>query len=232
MGTNLTGAACAFALFLVASIANAALIDRGGGLIYDTDLNITWLANADLAAGDTFGVSGINPPDGAMSWFTAQSWIGAMNTANYLNYSNWRLPTTLQPDSTCSSQEGGDSFGYACTGSEMGHLFYKELGGIAGFSILSTHNSSLNLFRNVRSNMYWSDTGYSSDTTFAWYFGSDSGVQNTYFENYYYSYAWAVLSGDVATVPVPAAAWLFGSGLLGLIGIARKRKSKTYPNNQ
>jgi hypothetical protein len=29
----------------------------------------------------------------------------------------------------------------------------------------------------------------------------------------------------VAPVPVPAAVWLFGSGLLGLIGIARKRKA-------
>jgi hypothetical protein len=29
----------------------------------------------------------------------------------------------------------------------------------------------------------------------------------------------------VATVPVPAAVWLFGSGLLGLIGVARRKKS-------
>jgi len=28
---------------------------------------------------------------------------------------------------------------------------------------------------------------------------------------------------DVAPVPVPAAAWLFGSGLLGLVGIARRK---------
>ena len=29
------------------------------------------------------------------------------------------------------------------------------------------------------------------------------------------------------TVPVPAAAWLFGSGLLGLTGIARRKKQAT-----
>ena len=31
---------------------------------------------------------------------------------------------------------------------------------------------------------------------------------------------------EPAPVPIPAAAWLFGSGLLGLIGIARKRRHK------
>jgi len=31
-------------------------------------------------------------------------------------------------------------------------------------------------------------------------------------------------SFDVAAVPIPAAAWLFGSGLIGLVGIARRRR--------
>ncbi|MCK5091002.1 MAG: VPLPA-CTERM sorting domain-containing protein, partial [Gammaproteobacteria bacterium] len=35
---------------------------------------------------------------------------------------------------------------------------------------------------------------------------------------------WAVLDGNVSAVPVPAAIWLFGSGLIG-ISMAAKRKS-------
>ena len=33
------------------------------------------------------------------------------------------------------------------------------------------------------------------------------------------------ISADVSAVPVPAAAWLFGSALLGLTGVARKKKT-------
>jgi len=28
---------------------------------------------------------------------------------------------------------------------------------------------------------------------------------------------------DLSAVPVPAAVWLFGSGLIGLLGVARRR---------
>ena len=33
------------------------------------------------------------------------------------------------------------------------------------------------------------------------------------------------LTGTISAVPVPAAVWLFGSGLLGLVGVARCRKA-------
>ncbi|HHJ16538.1 MAG TPA: VPLPA-CTERM sorting domain-containing protein, partial [Gammaproteobacteria bacterium] len=34
------------------------------------------------------------------------------------------------------------------------------------------------------------------------------------------------LEGTVGAVPVPAAAWLFGSGVVGLAGVARRRRNK------
>lgn len=69
------------------SSAQAALYDRGNGLIYDDVLNVTWLQNANLAASNTFGVSGIEA-NGAMTWDTANAWVAAMNAANYQGFNN------------------------------------------------------------------------------------------------------------------------------------------------
>ena len=112
--------------------AQATLIDRGGGLIYDSGLDITWLKDANLAATSSFGVPGINA-NGWMNWFAAQSWIDAMNTAHYLGYSDWRLPTmvdTLTPG--CDYAYGGTDCGYnvqtasgGITYSELAYMYYS-----------------------------------------------------------------------------------------------------------
>jgi len=31
------------------------------------------------------------------------------------------------------------------------------------------------------------------------------------------------MANDITAVPVPAAVWLFGSGLIGLVGVARRK---------
>ena len=131
---------------LYATTANANLVSAlGGQVVNDTDLNITWLANANLANTQNFGIIS-SYPNGSMEWGAAVLWIAAMNTANYLGYNDWRLPTS----DICS--------GYSCTNSEMGHLFYTELGQTAGGSILSSANADLALFSNVQSHSYWSGT--------------------------------------------------------------------------
>lgn len=40
-----------------------------------------------------------------------------------------------------------------------------------------------------------------------------------------YSEVWNVSFTETSAVPVPAAVWLFGSGLVGLAGVARRRKA-------
>lgn len=52
----------------------------------------------------------------------------------------------------------------------------------------------------------------------AWWMYIGSGPQSALHPLY-------ALSPEITAVPVPAAAWLFGSGLLGLVGIAKQKKA-------
>ncbi len=116
------------ALSLLPGLAEAALIGRlpatPGGThyraYYDDVLKITWLGDANLAASNRFGVGGIGS-NGAMNWDTAKLWVAAMNVANYLGFSDWRLPT-LSPVSggatfaTGFSNNGITDVGFGQTG--------------------------------------------------------------------------------------------------------------------
>lgn len=208
-------------LLAASGAAQASLIDRGGGLIYDTDLNVTWLADANYAL--TSGYDHQDAMDGLMTWSYAMAWADQLV---YGGFSNWRLPTTLQPDSSCANQYSFGSGGFNCTGSEMGHLFYNELGGMAGngYNIEIFHNANYSLFSNLTSDAYWSSTTNATFTGYAWQLYFSGG--NQYINNKAGAIrAMAVHDGDIgagATVPAPAAAWLLGSGLLGLLGVARR----------
>jgi len=49
---------------------------------------------------------------------------------------------------------------------------------------------------------------------------------SSWFSTNQYSFDYASLNGTVSAVPVPAAIWLFGSGLLGLVGISRRKTGR------
>lgn len=211
----------ALSLLAISGAAQAALVDRGGGFIYDDVLNVTWLQDANYAQ-----TSGYDA-DGYMTWYGAMAWadgLSVYDSVRNVTYDDWRLPTTLQPDPTCTGQEpahgGFPPQGYVtnCTGSEMGHLWNVD--GV------STYSSGLFLFQfsDIWDHTYWSGTEYVHNTQEAWNFWMSSGVQDTSFRTNH-SYAMAVRDGDVAAsvVPIPAAVWLFCSGL-GLLGWFRRRQ--------
>lgn len=211
------------ALTIVSSTSvNATLVERlGGRAYYDDVAKLTWLADANYSATQYANSGGTEgDADGLMTWASANNWAANLNIAGVIG---WRLPNTVQPDAGCSIQSVGISYGYYCSDSEMGNLFYNVFGGNAGSSTTTTDNANYDLFSNIQSNSYWSSTDATWYDVYAWFFEMNNGDQNfTY--NYYGSSGWAVKSGDVSAVPVPAAVWLFGSGLIGLICLAKRKK--------
>jgi hypothetical protein len=114
-----------FGLLAVGS-ANAALVSRSGGLAYyDTETNLIWVADANLAQ-----TSGYDA-DGLMNWAAAQTWIGSLNAGSYLGTNDWRLPTVTDTGAPgCDYAYSGTDCGYSVdlsTG-EMAHLFHSTLG--------------------------------------------------------------------------------------------------------
>ena len=192
---------CGACAVLLAAGAQAALQDRdlnGDTVVdafYDTDLDITWLRDANV--------------NGPMNWATAVSWA---DNFSFGGYSDWRLPV---------SDECED---FNCTGSEMGHLWYLELGNPAGGPMANTGG-----FQNLFSSLYWSGTEYASYPGNAWFFDTSIGDQ---FVSVRFGigggstlmYALAVRPGDVALVPEPETYALMLVGLTALAAVRRQRR--------
>jgi hypothetical protein len=238
-------------IFLFGSSAQAALISRAGGqAYYDDVLDITWLADANLADTETFGVTGINADGSMVSTTKANEWIAAMNTANYLGRSDWRLPNIVDTGTPgCNGSYGGTDCGYnvqtksapvdsyqagQTVYSEMAHLYSITLGNMPSYDTSGNSNdcsgfppyclTSTGPFSNLQADGYWSGTPYAPDpNNDAWVFYFYSGGQGVNFQSAVF-HAWAVSPGDIAAIPVPGAVWLLGSAL-GLLGVVRRRSA-------
>ena len=214
---KLKSLAAAAAMVALTGAAQAALVSRPGGMIYDTTQNITWLANLNV--------------NGRMLWNTATAWA---NNLVHGGFDDWRLPTLNPSDTSCSGNfDPRDGFplqyyGYNCTGGELSHLFVTDLGNKARESVLNQAGdtpeqiANLALFSNVQSYGYWSGTEYAPAPSSAWDFYSTVGAQHV--DGNSLLYAVAVRPGDVAAVipePQTYAMMLLGIGALVL---ARRRR--------
>jgi hypothetical protein len=177
-------------------------------------LDITWLQDANYAK-----TSGYDA-DGRMTRGKAIAWADQLT---YGGFSDWRLPTTI--DGIVREPR----IGFLRDG-ELSHLFYNDLGLVANTSILSSTDPDLGLFSNIEIDRYWEGGPYVMNNGntldgMGWSFQTYDGLTNNA-NNYRNFSAWAVRSGDVSPVPIPATVWLFGSGLLGLMGFAKNRKGR------
>lgn len=204
---------CASALILaVMTSANAALVDRGGGLIYDTVLNVTWLQDANYAMTSGYSV------DGRMTWGEASTW--AANLSYYdsvrgVTYDDWRLPS-VGPSNGVGfnynySPLGDTDVGYNISNpaSEMSYMHYVNLGNpgfhttsgaVSGCYVSSsvTCLDHIGPFINLQASFYWSGTEYAPVTSGAWNFNFSNGGQGAV-DKSNALFAWAVRPGDVAS---------------------------------
>lgn len=232
-------------LFTVSGAVQAALVDRGGGLIFDTALNVTWLADANYAQ-----TSGYHP-NGQMTWDEATVWASNLSfydSVRKVTYTDWRLPNTGPvngvamtpepfPGGYASSWNGSTDVGYnigapgsafpGSKGSEMAYLFYNDLGNKGSYDVNGVPQPGSGLvntgpFSNFQPYFYWSGTQYAFDTSKAWTFDSN-GFQKMRSKSLLPMYALAVRPGDVAAVP-EANIWALLLAGLGLVGAAVRRQ--------
>ncbi len=190
------------------TIAQAALVARGGGMVYDSTFNITWLADWNYAK-----TSGYHA-DGAMDWDSAKAWADNLVVGGY---DDWRLPSAQHSAATVC----GPAFD--CTDSEMGHMFYDNWGATRGQDFFNGSDvANLALFSNVQAGPYWTGTEYGPDLNSAWFFytASTGGFQ-TYVSKRPPLFAVAVRSGDVPE-PHGLALALLGLAALALAGQRRR----------
>lgn len=224
-------AAAVMVLFMIGT-ASSALYVRGMGtmvggdgteykLIYDSDLDITWL----------------DYTQGSDRWLDQVNWAYdlAVNFDGKV-YENWRLPRVNESYADYDGgvgYEGPDAFGYHdywrgfnMTNSEMGYLFSVTLGNTAYQHTDGSYPSSYGLensgpFENLINSDYWSGTEYSVWENNAWLYQLSRGAQG-YDGINANRYAVAVFSGDIAAVPAPAALLLLATGLAGFARLKRK----------
>ena len=241
-GLKQVSLALATAGALSSGLAQAGLESRAGGtMLYDNELNITWLADANHAK-----TSGYDA-DGFMNWDAAKTWA---DNLVYGGYDDWRLPTVLDTGSPgCDEAYGGTDCGYnvqtvagGTVYSELAHMYQNNLGVKGRYNTSGVYQPDWGVFgngtgggqkdfalvKNLQSYAYWSGTAYAPDpASSAWYLSTDTGGQSYNLQNVGF-HAWAVRPGDVAApIPEPEtyAMLLAGLGLLGVVARRRKQQS-------
>lgn len=184
---------------------------------YDSTLDVTWLANWNAAAGSVFD-NGSIASDGRMTWDSAMAWAGSLTQFG----GGWRLPKMLDPDPTCNPNYFPGA--YDCTGSEMGRLFYLELGNTRN-PLNPPNTGPFAGFSNTIYDQYWygTEVAWYPQNTSAWMMNLYTGFQDYGVGKAGELKAVAVRGGDVLVVPEPSTLVLVTAVLFTVVTTRRRR---------
>lgn len=203
--------------------------------VYDTVLNLTWLADWNAGAGTSFdnsGPLGSSKVDGRMTWTNANAWAASLTEDG----GGWVLPTVLDTDAPgCQLYNTGTDCGYNVYGSEverrdspLAHMYYDTLGNLPNplgvdmpHPIVGLKNTGP--FSNMQRDGYWSGTALATyPASGAWLFWMFFGGQDHNGQNLDV-FAVAVRPGDVlaGSVPEPGGLALLGLAI-GTAALARR----------
>jgi hypothetical protein len=125
-------------------------VDNGDQTQTDKLTGLVWSKNA-------------NPAAATKNWQSALDYIKALNSSNYLGYSDWSLPNVNELKSLVN----------------QGQSSVTWLNG-QGFSSVQS------------SNVYWSSSSYASNVTTAWGVGMEGGFVGNGYKSSYDGYVWPV----------------------------------------
>ncbi len=203
---------CAATALCLTSAAHAALFDRGGGMIYDSSQDITWLQDGNYALTSGYPISydccgQPDPLPGSMSMDQQVTWADGLTVGGF---TDWRLPRAV-----FASADYLEMFSSPET-SELYTLF-QQLGSPP------IDQTTAGPFFNIQDTYY--AVGWFNGEPIYPVIGWWGELGRFDYQTQFYEGAWAVRDGDVmAAIPEPSTWALLLTGL-GVVGWSARRRT-------